>query len=259
MTTRLKPILELLGVYKPLRYAYKRFRSELDIRTTSVSALKQRKLVPEGPFSEMLRECVAVLTRNSGTGPIGDYLEFGVYNGTSLSCMYAVAEEAGLGPMNFYGFDSFEGLPRRANQDDEGLWVEGQYKCSIEATRENLTDRGVDWQRVKLIKGWFSDTLTKAVVERYGIEKAAIVMVDCDNYASAAEALHFVAPLISDQAVILFDDWRAWGLDTRNLGEKRAFSKFLAAHPDFETRDMGRYSDDSQVFHVRRTSPGTSS
>ncbi len=254
MTTRFKPVLEFLGVYKPLRHAYKRFCSELDIHTTSASALKERRLVPEGPFSEMLRESVAILAQNSKARPIGDYLEFGVYNGTSLSCMYAVAEETGLGHMNFYGFDSFEGLPKRANQDDEGLWVEGQYKCGIQVTRENLTDRGVDWQRVKLIEGWFSDTLTDATIDQYGINKAAIIMVDCDNYASAAEALHFAAPLIRDQAVVIFDDWRAWELDTKNLGEKRAFSEFLKTYPDFETRDMGSYSDDSQVFHVRRTS-----
>ena len=257
MATRLKPILDFLGIYRPLRYAYKRMRSELDKFMTSASALRARRLVPEIAFSEKLREAVAALTQDNRTEPFGDYLEFGVYNGTSLSCMYSVAEEIGLEQMSFYGFDSFEGLPKRANQDDEGLWVEGQYNCGIDVTQALLTERGIDWERVHLIKGWFSETLTDEMIDRNGIVKAAIVMVDCDNYASAAEALSFVEPLIRGQAVIIFDDWRAWDLDTKNMGEKRAFSEFLEAHPDLIARDLGSYSHDSQVFHVKRSQQGS--
>jgi hypothetical protein len=77
-------------------------------------------------------------------------------------------------------------------------------------------------------------------------------MIDCDMYSSARTALRFVEKLIDKEAVVLFDDWTAGGLDQKNLGEKKAFIEFLDAHPEFSESDMGSYGMHSKVFHIVR-------
>jgi hypothetical protein len=80
-------------------------------------------------------------------------------------------------------------------------------------------------------------------------------MVDCDNYTSAKQALAFTAPLIVDEAVLLFDDWWPEWLGAQNLGEKRAFEEFLDAHPYFaatELEDCSYKPEAAKVFLVSR-------
>jgi hypothetical protein len=247
-----KSALDGLGVYQPLRHRYKRLREiSRNLATTESHKLRIR-LVPENELKAKLREAVSRLTRSDGEGQLGDYLEFGVYNGTSLSCMYEVATELGLEQMRFFGFDSFQGLPRDAHKEDGGIWVRGQFSCGIETTRAMLDERGVDRKRVILTKGFFVDTLNDRIVAAHGITKASIVMIDCDMYSSARTALRFIEKLIDKEAVVLFDDWTAGGLDQKNLGEKKAFIEFLDAHPEFSESDMGSYGMHSKVFHIVR-------
>ncbi|MHC4177692.1 MAG: TylF/MycF/NovP-related O-methyltransferase [Planctomycetota bacterium] len=214
-----------------------------------------RRLVPERELTAKYREALLTLTSERGPAYLGDYLEFGVSIGTSLACMFRVLKELGYTGSRLFGFDSFEGLPETALTDD-GPWKPKQYACDIEISRQFLTEKGIDWNRVFLIKGWFSDTLNPAVVESYGIRKASIIMVDCDLYSSALQALRFGAPLILDEAIIFFDDWNSDGLAEKNLGEKRAFTEFLTEHPCFEVADFGSYSEDAAVFHVTRKNRG---
>jgi O-methyltransferase len=85
-----------------------------------------------------------------------------------------------------------------------------------------------------------------------GVEAASIVMFDCDLYTSTKVALEFVEPLIRDQAILLFDDWKLAGLDEKNLGEKRAFDEFLASHPELAVSSLPPYSNLSHVCLVTR-------
>jgi len=95
-----------------------------------------------------------------GAENLGDYLEFGVFSGTSISCMYQVLQEFNLPQVRLFGFDSFEGMPESSATEDEGTWEPGQFKFGIEYTKGILTARGIDWNRVLLTKGWFCNTLT---------------------------------------------------------------------------------------------------
>lgn len=214
---------------------------------------KQRwKLVPEKELQQTLREGLQFLAQKHGPDAIGDYLEFGVFQGTSLSCMYHALTELDLDQVRLFGFDSFEGLPEAAATDDGGCWEPGQYKSTYEYTEKVLTAEGIDWDRVALIKGWFSDTLTDDLIRKHKIRKASVIMVDCDIYSSAKEALDFCAALIQDEALILFDDWNSFDLAEKNLGEKRAFQEFLAKNPDLAAREFGQYSENSKLFLVTR-------
>ncbi len=210
------------------------------------------RLVPEEAFRGKVRELVAQMIQRQGKEDIGDYLEFGVFNGATLSSVYQVFQEFGLDGVRFFGFDSFEGLPPEADHEDEGLWFPGQCSCSVEVTMRFLTAHQVDWTRVFLIKGWFRDTLTPALTERYRMRKASLVMVDCDLYSSTVDCLRFVEPLIRDEAILIFDDWFAFQAAERNLGEKRAFEEFLGRHPELEPTELGGYYGHSLIFRVAR-------
>lgn len=192
--------------------------------------------LPVDSLQQSQRAALCYLVEKLGAENLGDYLEFGVFSGTSLGCMHTVLKELGLDHIRLFGFDSFEGMPAIASTEDEGVWAPGDFKLGIEFTKGILTQKGVDWSRTFLTKGWFCNTLTPELVQQYQLKKASVIMVDCDLYSSTVDVLRFCAPLIQDEVVMYFDDWHSGDLAAKNLGEKKAFDEFLAANPQFEAR-----------------------
>ncbi|MGI9438028.1 MAG: TylF/MycF/NovP-related O-methyltransferase, partial [Geminicoccaceae bacterium] len=232
-----------------LRRAYNGLRSDND--------LMQTRHIPENAFSASLRRELLELTCRMSQEKLGDYLEFGVFNGTSLSCAYQVLNELDMGNVRCFGFDSFEGLPQEAAHDDKGIWFPGQFACRIDVTRKLLSERNIDWERVTLIKGWFNDTLNDKTIECHRITSASVVMIDCDLYSSTARCLEFVAPLLTNNAVLIFDDWYSHDLADKNLGERKAFEEFIAEHSEFAAEQIQGYNEHSRIIRLRRqTDPG---
>jgi hypothetical protein len=191
------------------------------------------------------RDVLEMLIERHGRAGIGDYLEFGVFNGTSLICMYRALEQLRLSHVRLFGFDSFEGLP----PDEERHWGEGgRFSCDLETTRRILIQEGVDLSRVTLIKGFFDQTLNDGLLSQ--TQKASVIMVDCDLYRSTVECLAFSDPLIKDEAVVCFDDW--YPLSERNMGEKRAFDEFLLTRPTLKARPLASYTENARTFIVTR-------
>jgi O-methyltransferase len=217
------------------------------------------ELISQSALERSYRESLLLLAGRYGGDAIGDYLEFGVCKGTSMACMFRALRGLHLENVRMFGFDSFEGLPEGAQTEDGGAWVPGEFRYDVERTTAFLDDEGADWNRVALVKGWFSDTLNDELIRRHGLVKASLIMIDCDLYSSAKAALDFCAPLIRDGAVIFFDDWHSQNLDERNLGEKRAFDEFLSAHHQFVAERLDSYSASSEIFFVRRVGDGRES
>jgi O-methyltransferase len=225
----------------------------VDGRRTALRVWAGWEVLPPEEVARAFRECLALLERRMGRDRTGDYVEFGVFYGTSLLTMQQVSADAGLSGIRLFGFDSFEGLPEGAEAESEGIWRAGEFHASLRGARRHMTARGADWDRITLVPGWFDDTLTPATAERLGLEKASVIMVDCDLYSSAVACLSFAEPLIRDEAVLVFDDWHTGGLASRNEGERRAFDELLARTPDLEVvGELEPYSDTSAIFHVRR-------
>jgi hypothetical protein len=200
------------------------------------------------------------LLREDPTAAEGDYLEFGVFYGSSLVCMHEAREQLGLMQAKLIGFDSFEGFPESADEEPGSTWFPGQCRSSIELARAYLRKHAVPENSVTLIKGWFSDTLTSATRERLGMRRASIMMVDCDLYSATREALRFAEPLIGPAAVIYFDDWNAAGIGDMGAGERRAFEEFLAENPDLRALELEgldyKNKRDVKVFMVTREARG---
>lgn len=211
-------------------------------------------LVPEEDLQRSYEAALHLLGDDVGD-PSAAYLEFGVYVGTSMACMYRATSRVGAGRLRLVGFDSFLGMPEGVAEEDDSRWHAGQLYSDLELTRRNLTRLHVPLDRVDLVPGWYEESLTDDTRQRLGLEHAAVVMVDCVISSSTRAALEFCTPLILDRTVVFFDDWSTNDLALRGLGERAAFESWLAEHPELGAEELPslRYDRNSRAFMIIRT------
>lgn len=211
-------------------------------------------LVPEEDLQRSFEAALRLLGGGE-TASARAYLEFGVYVGTSLACMYRAASRVRASGLQIVGFDSFQGMPKGADAEDDPRWRAGALYSDVELTRRNLTRLHVPLDGVDLVPGWFEDSLTDDTRKRLGLERVDVVMIDCVIYSSTRIALEFCTPLIKDQTIIYFDDWAAADMAERNLGERAAFDEWLVAHPSLRAVELPalRFDRNSRVFMVSRS------
>jgi len=185
---------------------------------------------------------------------IGDYLEFGVFNGSSMSTMYFAAKEMNLKSMKFFGFDAFQGLPLEAEKEDGGVWKKGFYACSFEKMLECLKRKKIDPKNINWIKGWYKDTLNNKTRDKYKFKKIGIVFIDCDTYSSSKIVLDFIKPLIIEPMILCFDDWKLNNLDILEMGEYKSFNEFLEKNTNLVAKEIKSYNRKSKSFIIKPTS-----
>ena len=97
-----------------------------------------------------------------------------------------------------YGFDSFRGLPED--------WIRGDQNISAKHfdKRGNVPRRDVP-SNVKLIAGWFNETLPPFVAE-HPSDFLAYLHVDCDIYSSTVTVLNTLSSMLRPGTIIVFDD-----------------------------------------------------
>jgi hypothetical protein len=260
-TNSTKMALDKFGMLDAAKVVHRFYRKCRSVHLGNMLMLKRVKqgnlLVDEAKFRAAVGAAIDQLLERLGDDQLGDYLEFGVYNGSTLAIVHDLLERRGRTNSRLFGFDSFEGLPPEANVDDNNIWMPGQYRCPEEFASDFLTKRGVDWQRVALIKGWFSETCKPSTRTQHQMKKAGIIMVDSDLYSSAVEALNFCEPLIGQHTLIIFDEYYPGGRKDRFLGEEKAFAEFLEAKPDITSIELDEsYSFGSRMFLLERRSAG---
>lgn len=234
----LRSVLASIGLLEPSRSLKRQMHAS--------GLLPWRPLVPEEAFSSSIRNGLRTLQEMGHD--FGDYVEFGVSRGTSMACSAAEIRKAGL-RMRLIGFDSFEGLGDEA--EDNG-WSKGAFASTEAATRRYLKSNQVDMADVELVKGWFCDTATLATRQRLGIEKASLLMIDCDTYEASKDALDFASALLKDDMVVVFDDW-GWSEKMNKRGQKEAFGEFLSANRSITSQPLPAYSDDARLFLLHRS------
>jgi hypothetical protein len=205
-------------------------------------------LVPRSVIKKFFTKSVERLRKLKGHN-IGDYLEFGVFNGSSLGSMYKVIKEQQLST-RIFGFDAFEGLPEGSEKEDGGVWKKGFYTCSFEQTERCLRERGVDLDSINWCKGWYKNTLNDDLVREKKIYNIGIVFIDCDTYSSSKTALDFLAPLITSPAIFCFDDWKLNDLDVKEMGEYKSFNEFLDANTHLKAAEIKSYNRKSKSFLI---------
>lgn len=197
-------------------------------------------------------------------GFFGDYVEFGVYVGHSFAHAYNCAklietdftsghwdrsftsvEERKrfvdfILQSRFIGFDSFEGLPKIEGVDSEiPIFKEGTYASTEDSARRHLLEHNVDMNRVKLVKGYFEQTLNEKKAQEIGLKKIRVAHIDSDLYSSACLALDFCTPYFRNGSVVVFDEWFQYS-GSPDHGEQRAFREWLQKNPQWHAAELGR-------------------
>jgi hypothetical protein len=207
-------------------------------------------LVPPEKLIRFFKDCLLMLKQIKGD-EIGDYLEFGVFNGNSIGSMFLAREAAGLHSMKLFGFDAFEGLPAGSEHEDGGVWKTGFYACSFEKMRQCLSRRNIDSDDITWVRGWYKDTLNEETGKRLQLRKIALTLIDCDTYSSSKDALDFIAPFIVEPMIICLDDWKLNDLDIKNLGEYKSFNEFLDCNRHLTVKEIKSYNRKSKSFLVQ--------
>ncbi len=133
----------------------------------------------------------------------GDFVECGVWRG-GCSIMMAAVSSHFCGDNTTWLCDSFEGLPRpTAPQDaDLNLWMFPELAVDEATVRGNFERFGVPLDRVRFLRGWFSDTLPGAP-----IDKIAVLRCDADMYQSTRDILDNLYSKVSPGGYVIIDDY----------------------------------------------------
>ena len=193
------------------------------------------------------------LVQVESNGQIGDYYEFGLFRGYTFLQAFKNCEALGIETPNFYGFDSFEGLPPAEGVDEaDGRFFEGQFACSKTEVEKNLAENGMDPSRTTLVKGFYEDSLTEDLRVRHDFQPASVVLLDCDYYASTRTAMLWMQPYVGVGTVLLFDDWYSYSEgDDNELGQQKALHEFLQENPQFSVEFLWEFAPHGKGFIVR--------
>ncbi|MEP5764925.1 MAG: TylF/MycF/NovP-related O-methyltransferase [Halieaceae bacterium] len=146
----------------------------------------------------------------------GSYVEFGTWQGSSL--IRAIRQNNNWSNKtgqvfveDFYGFDSFQGLPVFLEEDalaEYEVFKTGQFSdTSIATVTKNIQEAGLSTDMLRLIPGFFADSLKSEHVQDELSYPVAIAHIDCDLLSSAAQCLDFLETRLTDGAIVMFDDW----------------------------------------------------
>jgi O-methyltransferase len=135
------------------------------------------------------------------------YLEFGVASGSSFKWWLANNSNASS---NFFGFDTFEGLP----EDWGGFYKKGDMMSAIPEVNDS---------RASFYKGLFQDTLTEFISKNNSkISDADVRVIHCDAdlYTATIFVLSQMYPFLKKGDIILFDEFNV------PMHEYKAFKEF---------------------------------
>ena len=156
-----------------------------------------------------LQDCIENVLRD---GVPGDLIETGVWRGGATIFMRALLKIHKVQDRTVWVADSFEGLPEpdaekypREAESYKSAAMTKYYKhlaVGLEDVKRNFAAFGMLDDQVKFLKGWFSDTLPTAP-----IEKLAVLRLDGDYYESTMDALVNLYDRLSIGGYVIIDDY----------------------------------------------------
>ncbi|MEO8680299.1 MAG: TylF/MycF/NovP-related O-methyltransferase [Vicinamibacterales bacterium] len=157
----------------------------------------------------------------------GSLVECGVAQGGSAALM-ALVEQIAAHPRVLWLFDSFEGLPDPTADDfvdgATGTHIRPLPRGSCLGTVEQVSELlfaelGLPRDRIRLVKGWFQDTL---VANRESVGPIALLRIDGDWYESVKSCLDILYDSVVPNGVVIIDDY------TSCYGAQKAVDEFIA-------------------------------
>lgn len=159
----------------------------------------------------------------------GDLVECGVAQGGSALLIALVQKKYGGDSRRLWLFDSYEGLPDPTAKDfaggRTGSHIRPLPKGSCLGTIEEVSrllfaEHRLSERTVRLVKGWFENTLPATSPE---IDAIALLRLDGDWYESTKVCLETLFDKVSSHGYVVLDDYFSC------YGCQRATDEFLAA------------------------------
>ena len=143
----------------------------------------------------------------SGNQLEGDYCEFGVYEGASFNHAYNRFKLKNSDDRKFIAFDSFGGLPESSEENKPEQYKKGAYSAGESLFLENVYNNNIPKDKVKVVRGFYNESLDEDAARNVGLEKVAVAYIDCDLYSSTVDVLNFITDYLQRGSVIVIDDW----------------------------------------------------
>lgn len=181
----------------------------------------------------------------------GDYLEFGVFTGSSFICAIRSHRQMhGFGKCqtSFYGFDSFQGFGKHAKEDQHPFYLDSIFTINESKVRRWIHKKAKS-DPYKIVKGYFDDTLKGKSCADLGIKKIRVMFIDCDMKQPSRLALEYARDGLQEGSIIIMDDFFSYR-GSREKGVVGAFSSFLKANPHIHVRDLLTYGSVGKAYIV---------
>lgn len=178
----------------------------------------------------------------------GDYLEFGVFDGRTITLAWHCMNH--VEGMRFFAFDSFSGISGGLDPE-KTLYPDGSFTSNLTTFHHNLQVADVDKDRVVAVAGDFQDTLrdSAALHGSLGLNTCLVAHFDADVYRPTKLALDFVTDSLVQGSILLFDEFHANAADNQ-LGERRALREWLDENPHIEVERYHDYAAAARAFIV---------
>ena len=139
----------------------------------------------------------------------GSYIEFGVFTGSSFNFAMKINKKLkylGETDCEFIGFDSFQGFGNINKDDKHPFFNDDIFKINEEKVIKNIK-KCSKGSRMRIVKGFFEDTIKNKTTMDFNIEKARVILIDCDLKEPTQYALNFIKPSLQEGTIILFDEY----------------------------------------------------
>ena len=100
---------------------------------------------------------------------------------------------------------------------------------------------------MRIVKGFFEDTIKNKTTMDFNIEKARVILIDCDLKEPAQYALNFIKPSLQEGTIILFDEYICFK-GSKVKGEYSAFNDFKKTNPEISFRKAFDYGYSGRAF-----------
>ncbi|GAB4822025.1 hypothetical protein N2152v2_009071 [Parachlorella kessleri] len=151
----------------------------------------------------------------------GDIVECGVaLGGTSILLAKVLEKYDPEAKRLLWAADSFDGLPAPTQEDSAGGLLtgkRGEFNSSELVFQANLLRWGVLQRRVRVLKGWFNESLPGS-----GIQRIAFLRLDGDLYVSTMDPLEALYDRLSPGALVYVDDYFSFNGCRKAVDEFRA-------------------------------------
>lgn len=158
-------------------------------------------------------------------GRPGDIVECGTWKGgSSFAMLLAQRYRFGKILKPVWMLDSFQGLPKAEDRDGPAAIAYqsntnaptyyDNCTADLEETRAAAAAFGFAPDEAIIVPGWFDDTIPQRIHE-IGKARISVLRIDCDWYRPVRFVLERFEPLVSEQGIIIIDDYFPWDGCTR--------------------------------------------